>query len=210
MTIKEALAILVNRIGFEDDKTVTGFTPSAPVLLTDSGRYFQQEHSAVTLQNIRDCQPVPKISTAEFNLYLQRLKIQACQKVLNDAFERDYLNDKLFELYPTGFDSAVSLQMVIIVSELIITSTRSNRVERLNDDFVGKLNYDIFREAPNKFAIRGANYNYSLGVATRYGFEITSVRRRFGTVRNLLKSVTKGDAITSLLHEEDKDSSYYE
>lgn len=192
MTISEAKDILVNRIGWDDDGTLSGFTVTAPASTTNSGRYFQDEHNAITLENIKDTQPVSDISDAALNTFLVKLRLRAVNKVLADAFEKDFINDDLLTAYPAGFDNAISLQMVIIVSELIISSTRSNRIERMTDDFVGKLNYDIFREAPNKFAIRGANYNYSLGVATRYGFEIRSVQRRFGSQRNLLKTITKG------------------
>lgn len=198
MTISEAKDILVDRIGWDDDLTLTGFVVTAPASTTDSGRFFQDEHNAITLENIKDTQSILDISDAAFNTLLQKLTIRAVNKVLADAFEKDFINDDLLTAYPAGFDNAISLQMTILVSELIISSTRSNRIERLTDDFVGKLNYDIFREAPNKFAIRGANYNYTLGVATRYGFEIRSVQRRFGSQRNLLKTVTKGEVITDM------------
>ena len=73
-----------------------------------------------------------------------------------------------------------------------MTSSRSNKVKRFTDDFIGKLNYDVFREAPNKFAVRGSNYNHTMGISTRYGFELESCRRRFGNTRNMLKTITKG------------------
>lgn len=198
MTISEAKDILVNRIGWDDDKTLTGFVVTAPASTTNSGRFFQDEHNAITLENIKDTQSILDISDTDLNAFLVKLKRRAVNKVMADSFEKDFLNDDLLTAYPAGFDNAISLQMAILVSELIISSTRSNRIERLTDDFVGKLNYDIFREAPNKFAIRGANYNYTLGVATRYGFEIRSVQRRFGSQRNLLKTITRAEAITDM------------
>ena len=194
MTLSEAKDILIERIGWRDDSTVSGFTLSASNLLSESGRYFQQEHSAVTLANIRDTQPIINIGETEYQGYLETLKEQAVVQVLNDVLEKDYIDDTLFTKYPKGFDKAISLRMTIIVSELIITSSRMNQIERFGDAFVGKLNYDVFREAPNKFAIRGANYNYTLGIATRYGFEIESLKRRFGQERNLLKTITKGQS----------------
>ena len=192
MTISEAKDILVNRIGFRDDETVVGFTLSAENLTTDSGRVFQGEHSCVTLQNIRDCQPIVNISESKFNAYLQTLKEQTVLQVLSDAFEKDYIDDNLLTKYPSAFDNAISLRMVVVVAELIMTNSRINKTQRFSEGFVGKLNYDIYRESPNKFAIRGANYKYSMGVATRYGFEIQSVQRRFGQQRNLIKNITKG------------------
>lgn len=195
MTRSEAKDILITRVGWRDDKTVTSLVVSAANLQTDSGLFFQSEHSAVTLRNIRDCQPISSISEDDFNAYLLELTENCVLQVLNDAFERDYIDDNLFTLYPNGFDKAISLRMVVMIAELIMTSTRSNKTERFGDSFVGKLNYDVFREAPNKFAIRGANYNYTLGVATRYRFDIQSVQRRFGSVRNMIKTLTKGQAL---------------
>lgn len=192
MTISEAKDILVKRIGWRDDKTVDGFVVSAANLYTDSGRFYQDEHSAITLVNIRNCQPISDISTDDFNTYLEGLKTQVAFQVLSNVFEKDTVNDVLFDLYPSAFDNAVSLRMVIVVSELMMTSTRYNVTERFTKDFVSKLNYDIFREAPNKFAIRGANYAHTLGIATRYGFEIKSVQRRFGSQRNRIRTITKG------------------
>lgn len=196
MKLSELKDILITRVGWRDDKTVEGFTLSEVNLKSDSGRHFQSEHSAVTLEHIRDCQPVPSISASDFNTYLEELRKQAVLQVLDDAFERDYVKDNLIVRYPTAFDSAIMLRMVIVVGELIMTSSRSNNIERISKSFASKLHYDIFREAPNKFAIRGANYNYTLGAATRYGEEIKSVQRRFGTQAGMLKTVTKGEAYT--------------
>ena len=106
-----------------------------------------------------------------------------------------YINEDILIAFPSAFDEAISLRMVITVSELILTSTRSNRVKRISDETAAKLNYDIFREAPNKFAIRGANYKHTLGIATRYGFALRSIQRRFGQQRNQLKTISKGQVV---------------
>lgn len=201
MTKTEAKDILVNRLGWRDDKTVSGFTLSAQNLTTDSGRYYQSEHSSVTLQNIRDTQPILSISESDFNDYLYQLKEQVAYQVLSDVFEKDTINDHLFTLYPSGFDNVLSLRMVIVVSEVIMSSVRSNNIDRFTKDFIGKLHYDIFRDAPNKFAIRGANYNHSLGASTRYSFELASVQRRFGSQRNSLKVITQGQVFNNKLNE---------
>lgn len=194
MTISEAKDLILTRIGWRDDETVMGFVLSTENSTSDSGKHFQSEHSCVTLANIRDCQPIVNINEDKFNTYLEIIREQSVIQVLNDAFEKDYINDNLLTAYPSAFDSAISLRMVVVVAELIMTNGRINKTQRFTESFVGKLNYDIFREAPNKFAIRGANYKYSMGVATRYGFEIQSVQRRFGQQRNLLKTITKGQA----------------
>jgi len=195
MIISEALVIIKTRLGWRDDKTVNGFVLTPPNDTTDSGRYFQSEHSAITLQNIKDCQPLIDISDVDFNSYLENLTDQVCIKVLGDVFEKDFVADNIFDVYPTALDNVISLRMTIDVAEMIMTSIRSNRIKRLGDEFVGKLHYDIFRDAPNKFAIRKLNYKHSLGITTRYEFELDSVQRRFGQQRNLIKSITRGQAV---------------
>jgi hypothetical protein len=201
MTISEAKDILIDRLGWRDDKTISGFTLSAPNLITDSGRYLQAEHSSVTLENIRDCQPIVDISETDFNLHLVNLTEQVAFQVLSDVFERDFIDDNLFNLYSTSFDNLMSLRTVIVVAETIMTSTRSNRIERLGDDFVGKLNYDIFRDAPNKFAIRNLNYKHSMGITTRYAMELGSIQRRFGNQRNMIRTITKGQSFITDINE---------
>ena len=208
MTLSEAKDILVNRIGFRDDNTVEGFSLSATNSITSSGKYFQSEHSAVTLANIRDCQPIINISASAFNAYLGDMIEQAVVQVLDDAFEKDYIHDDLLTAWPKAFDTAISLRMVVVVAELIMTNGRHNGTQRFTEGFVGKLNYDIFREAPNKFAIRGANYKYTMGVATRYGFEIHSLSRRFGQQRNIIKVITKGQVAGISVYDEQSNNEY--
>jgi len=197
MTLQEAKDILVTRIGWRDDKTVSDFPLSPINLQSDSGRYFQSEHSAVTIANIMDCQPIRVIDEIQFNIFLEQMREQVVLQVLSDAFERNYVNGKILEYYPTCFDEAISLRMVIVVSELIMTTTRMNIVERYGKEFVGKLNYDIYREAPNKFAIRQVNYKYSMGISTRYAFALDSIQRRFGDQRNRMKVITAGQVINN-------------
>jgi len=186
-SISEAKELLINRIGWRDDKTVTGFIIYSTNKETDSGRFFQDEHSVITLSNIRDCQPIVSISNDDFNEYLGNLKRQVIYQVLSDVFEKDRINDKLFDLYISGFDNLISLRMVLLVSELMTSTTRFNVTERFSKDFLGKLNHDIFGNSDKSISI------HSMGISSRYGFELNSVRRRFGSQRNQLKSITKGE-----------------
>ena len=200
MTISEAHSTLVTRMGWRDDKTVSTFTLSTENATAESQRFFQSEHSAATLENIRDCQPLKEVSEDDFNEYLENLRSDCVQQVLNDAFERDYINDDVLTQYPKIFDKAILLRMVINVSELIMTSPRSNKIKRFGDDFIPKLNYDIFRETVNKFANK-VHYINSMGISSRYGYEIVSLQRRLGDTRNMLKTITKGQTNEPLGHE---------
>lgn len=197
MTRKEAKDILIKRIGWRNDNTIVGFALSPSNEQTESGRVFQSEHSAITLANIRDAQPIVNISDEDFNEYLGNTVEQAVIQVLADAFERDYLDEKILEYYDSAFDDAISLRMVIVISELIMTSTRINTGERFSKNFISKLNYDIYRESPNKFAIREKNFTFSMGISTRYSFALSSIQRRFGDQRNRIKTITAGQVINN-------------
>lgn len=200
MNLSEATEALENRLGWKEDKTIPQFKLLAGNLIAESGLYFQDEHSAVTLLNIRECQPVESMDDVDFNIFLKDLRKSTVRQVLNDALEKDYLDDDTFTLYPSGFDKAISLKMVIRVSEIILTGVRSNRTQRLNEGFVGKLNYDVFRESPNKFAVSRLNYQQTMGISTKYAFELSSLQRRFGQQRNILRTITKGDAFDGKSH----------
>lgn len=192
MTISETHNLIKNRVKWRNDKTLPNFTLNNLNLAGENDRVFQSGHSAITLLNIKDSQPISDITNSDFNAYLENLRSDCVYQVLSDVFEKNYVDETIFQTNPEAFDQIIIYRMVINVSELIITASRSNRTKRFEDSFVGKLNYDVFREAPNKFAIRGANYNHTLGIATRYSFELESIRRRFGQSRNLLRTLTKG------------------
>lgn len=203
MTKAEATDILVQRVGWRNDNTVTGLSLSPTNQISNSGLFFNDFNPAITLANIRDSQPIVNISEANFQAYLETIKRTAVSQVLSDVYEKDYINDNLLTLYPSGFDYIIQMKLLINVGNLIMFSVRSNRIQRLTEQFVAKLHYDIFREAPNKFAIRGANYRSAMGVSTAYNYELDSVQRRFGQTRNMLKTVTKGQVC--LTHEQYKD-----
>lgn len=194
MKLSEVATILETRIGWDNDKTIDGFVLDAHNQTTDSGMFFQSEHTAITLETIRYCQPRPNISDADFNEYLTKLRMQAVRQVLDDAFEKDYVKDNLLTLFPNGFDSAIKLRMVIVFGEIVMTSSRSNRIERTTKELAAKMHYDLYRDTVQKFANNNSNYRYAMGIAARYSAEITEVERRFGTRSGLLKTITKGQA----------------
>jgi len=200
MTLEEAHSNLETRIGWKDDKTLDDFVLNTVNKTSDSTLFFNSAHPAITLENIKMTHPVVGMNSDDFNQVLSDMRAECVHQVLHDAFERNYLDDNLLKVYPYGFDEAIRLKMVIIVAERIMTSSRSNRKERFSREFAGKLNYDLYRDAPNKFAIRSANYKHTLGVATRYGFELRSIQRRFGDLRNVLRTVTKGESENALYH----------
>jgi hypothetical protein len=81
--------------------------------------------------------------------------------------------------------------MVLVVGEIIITTSRSNETSRFTDRFIGKLHTDIYRVLDND-QMASSKFRHTLGIASRYDMELRSLQRRFGQQRNLLKTITKG------------------
>jgi hypothetical protein len=185
--------ILLTRIGWRQEIECP-ITVSAPNLVTDSGRYFQDEHSAVSIENIRDCQRIQNISDADLNTYLTQLREQSVYQVISDVFNKKDINSDEINANLTMFDQVILLRMVILVSEIIITSSRSNKTQRFSNAFIDKLHFDIIGSSNVRFAVTNRNYKYSMGVTSRYGAEMYEIKRFFGQQR-MLKSVTRGEAI---------------
>jgi len=191
MTVSELKDILVNRIGWGNDRTQS-FALSPDNSQSDSGRYYQEGHSMITLENILNSQPQSKIDEDDFNSYLQELQAQAVSKVCSDVFEKDYINDSLMSKYPTMFDNLLIKAMTIKVSELLLTTSRSNRIQRITEKQAAKLHHDVFRDLPDSFPENGHLYRNSLGVSSAYAFDLSSVQRRAGVLRNQIKTITSG------------------
>jgi hypothetical protein len=197
-THTEIKDILLTRIGWRQEIGST-IAVDATNLTTDSGRYFQDEHSAVTIENIKACQTVVAISEANLNAYLTQLREQAVYQVLSDVFnKKDLISDEI-NANIRMFDQLIMLRMVIIVSEIIITSSRSNKTQRFSDAFIDKLHFDIIGSSNVRFAVTNRNYKYSMGITSRYGVEVFEVKRFFGQ-QKMLKSLTRGEAININVH----------
>ena len=178
MTYTEAKDILDQRINWRN----TNNTLTAANTTTDSGRVFQDEHSAVTLDNIKACQPEVGINDADFNTYLTQLRHAAIYQVLADVYgsENKIVQDEL-DCNVDVFDNAISLKMVLKVAELIITSTRSNYTESLTKDFVNQLMVDVNGHVDAK----------SGGFKNLYKTEVRTVKR-FLKKPKRIASITTG------------------
>lgn len=186
MTFTEAKNILDQRINWRQE---SGFVLDSANSTTESGRYFQDEHSAITLSNIKSCQPEVNISSSEFNSLLTRLRGSAILRVLADVYgaENRITQDEL-DCNVGVFDNAISLRMTIIVAEIIITSTRSNRIERLNKEFIQQLHFDM---NGNYGQDMNPNYPRVEGFGKRYQDEIKHLKR-FLNKQSRIKTITTG------------------
>lgn len=176
MTYTEARDILDKRVNWRD----TGGYLTAANSTTDSGRYFQDEHSAVGLDNIRACQPEVNISDADFNTYLTQLRHATILQVLADVFvsESDIRQDEL-DFNIGSFDNAISLRMAVNVMELIINTKRSNATE------IPLKQNMVFAD------LNGHVDAKSVGYRDRYRFHIKELKKALGK-QTKLKSVTAG------------------
>lgn len=178
MTYTEARDILDKRINWRD----TGSYLTADNSTTDSGRYFQDEHSAVTLDNIRACQPEVGISDADFNTYLTQLRQAAILQVLADVFgSESEITDGEIELRVGLYDNAISLRVAVNVLELVINSIRSNSTEIPLKENVHKLMVDLNGHVDSKW----------IGLRNRYQSHIRELKTALNK-QTKLKSITAG------------------
>lgn len=171
MTLLETQELLKNRIGW---RTPPGgdFIVDAENLTSESGLYFQDEHPAITLKNIHSCIEVENADNNTLNEYLQNFRLQAVTKVISNVFDGTTITDLSEHL--SAFDTAVSQRMAIIVLELITSTTRSNRNERILKQS-NKWFFDLNGGSGN------ANFPNYIGLRGRYEQEIERLRDAFNT-----------------------------
>ena len=191
-THTEIHTIIKTRVGWKQEID-SPINVSAINLVTDSGRFFQDEHSSVTIRNIMDSQPVVDISQVNMNTILTQLRDAAVYRVISDVFKKKDIVQAVVDANETLFDEAILLQMVIMVSEIIITSSRSNKSQRFGDGFIDKLHFDVIGSSNVRFAVTNRNYKYSMGITSRYGVEINELQRFLGQSK-MLKSITRGES----------------
>ena len=106
--ITPVIEALENRIGFRQPAGSGAPTLTSAVTTSTSGRYFQDFHSLVTVENIKATMEQPGASDAQLITYLQNLRkaniLRALNGVFNDAqvidqpalvYQREGLNDVL-------------------------------------------------------------------------------------------------------------------
>lgn len=177
MTRTAAKDILINRIDFR----VTGASPV-------SGRYFEGEHSIVTLDNIRECQPKQNITDLEFTDYLTQIKTDTIYQLLADVFISDEIPDDLLDCYPALFDNCISILMTIRLIEMFVTSSQSNRTQRITKSAAQQIHFDL---NGNYGKDSNPNFPRSLGIASKYKEELKKLKSATGTQKMFVSITTK-------------------
>lgn len=183
MTHLELKELLKGRIGWEQYPSDFSIVLDAENLTSESGRKFNTgEHPFVTLNNIYNTIETPNASTSQFNTHLKHMRDQAILLVLSDVFQVDDIQDDILTNRASLFDNAISKRMAIVVGETIITSTQSNRVERINKEQQQKIFFELNGNADSTSARANPNFPTYIGLKSRYGKEIKELRDSLGQV----------------------------
>ena len=150
MYSQDAILALTGRVGWKQYPASFPFTLSTENQRSDSGMYFQDFSSFVTLTNIKDTMDDAETDEASFNEFLTGLQTAAIASVLSALFREShetakYRNvnfDDVVQQNISLFDEAIGLQTAASVVEMMYSSVRSNSVERQTKDMSALL----FRE----------------------------------------------------------------
>lgn len=171
MTHVELKDLLIERIGWKQIPSSFSIIVDAENLTTDSGRYFNaSEHPFVTLPNIYDTIDEIEADAAIFNGRLKDMRDQVILLVLSDVFDVIDIQDDVLTNRETLFDNAISKRMAIVVGEIILTSTRTNTIERITKEYLQKLFFEINGSQGNE------NFPNYVGLKSRYGQEIKKLK----------------------------------
>lgn len=191
-TLNDIKILLKNRVGFRKPIDGSFEALDADNELTSSDLVFQDAHSMVTIENIRDAQPLVGIDDTQLNTYLKNLRESNVLEVLNDVFRgQSSIDENLINSDLSVFDKAIYLRMVLKVGELIISSPRSSISTRLSSEAVNKLRLDL--NGSNDGGYSNPNLPYHLGYTSRYRREIKFLESTFNSgYGELLNTVTLG------------------
>lgn len=182
--------LLKNRVGFRKPIDESFEALNADNVQSDSGLIFQDAYSMVTILNIKESQPTESITDNLLNTYLVNLRESNVLEVLTDVFkgqsfiDEDQINNDL-----SVFDKAIYLRMVIKVSELILSSVRDNRNNRLNKNALNLLRLDL--NGSNDQGGKNSDLPYHSGFIGRYRREVKYLETMFNNNQSeMLETIT--------------------
>ena len=175
MTHIELKELLINRIGWKQplDSVIT---VDADNLVTESGRYFQDEYPSITISNIKEAIPMDNPSESDINTYLGELKKSTILLVLADVFRVSDIQENVITNRLNLFDNAISKRMAISVGELIINTGNSSRTNRINKEIQQKVFFELNGNADSASSRANENFPTYVGLKSRYGAEIIELR----------------------------------
>ncbi len=169
MTRSEVKDILIKRVAFKGQRD-----------LPESGMYYENEHSIVTVNNIQ--------STADCDVSLLDLEESVIYQVINDVFRSDEVSSCVMDCNAALFDNLILKMMSIRVINLILTSTRSNSTERITKEIASSIRFDL---TGNYGSNASRNFPVTMGLYDKYNDELLRVRQILNKNR-FFKTMTIG------------------
>ena len=179
MTRLELRDSLIDREGWKNDPSLS-LTVSAENQTSDSGRYFQDEHSIVRLKTIHEITYPVDANESDFNDVLEDLRKVVIFNVIDDVFEESIIAELDLEGNENQFDAAISKKMTIKIAEILMTTERVNFTERKGKDFLKNIFFEINGNP---------NFPDKVSIASMYRKEIDYLRDIYNSV-NMLDSIT--------------------
>lgn len=177
-TRAEIRDLLLTRVGWFNE-------PSFPISISDAnqetaGRYFQDEHEIVDLENIVNIIKTVDPDEEQFNIELDRLRKRVVMHVVDETFADMNIPDLDLTDCENLFDAAISQRMAMKVGELILTTKRKNFVQRNGKDFVKYVYVELNGNS---------NFPDKIGISSKYNKELTRLRDLFNT-DDMLDTIT--------------------
>ena len=166
---------LEKRIGWKQP-SATSIVIDDDNLVSESGRYFQNEHSFVKVSLIKDIIEKANANDAELNIELSDLRKQVVLLVVDEAFSGQNVNNLDLETSIETLDAAISKRMAMKIGELLTATTRSNRVERISKEALQMFFFDINGDP---------NFPNKLSIAESYAKELDYLKDMFNTEKML-------------------------
>lgn len=165
--------LLVDRVGWKSD-------PEYPIsdenIASGSGRFFQDEHSFISYKMIFSLTDNMSPSAEQMNSSLSDLKNQVALHVVDDSFTTSVFPDVELSKEIELFDAALAKRMAMKIGEMIWTTSKSNRLERIAKEYAQQIFFDINGDP---------NFPSKLSITAAYKKEIDWLKDRFNAVDSL-------------------------
>lgn len=175
MTHLELRNRLMNRVGWKQP-TGSSYAIDSDNMESESLRYFQDEHPCVTLDNIYHTMEPEGSTDYEFNAHLKLLKERAIILVVSDVFKTNVIDDNILTDRENILDDCISKRMAIVVGETIVTSSVSNRIERLTKEYNQQLFFELNGNADSSSSRANPNFPTYIGLKSRYGMAVKTAQ----------------------------------
>lgn len=191
-TLNNIKILLKNRVGFRKPIDESFEALNTDNEKSDSGLIFQDAHSLVRIDIIKDIHPILDMTDALLNKVLTNLRESNVLEVLNDVFQGvSDINEETITDNISAFDKAIYLRMVLKVGEQILATKKINENSVLSKENLTQLRLDL--NGSNDNGTTNPNLPYHLGYTTRYRREIEFIKTMFNNKEgNFLNTVTLG------------------